>query len=87
VDDLRAALGHRVKELREGLGLSQQQLAEQADLDVTYISGIERGRRNPGLNSLNQLARALKVSLPVLVSELRQPRHREVRRGRPLKRR
>ena len=43
MDDLRAALGHRVKELREGLGLSQQQLAEQADLDITYISGIERG--------------------------------------------
>lgn len=40
MDDLRAALGHRVKELREGLGLSQRQLAERADLDVTYISGI-----------------------------------------------
>lgn len=87
MDDLRAALGHRVKELREGLGLSQQQLAEQADLDITYISGIERGKRNPGLNSLNQLARALKVPLPALLSDLRQPRQREIRRGRPTKRR
>ena len=85
MDDLRAALGHRVKELREGLGLSQQQLAEQADLDITYISGIERGRRNPGLNSLNRLARALKVSLPALVSDLRHTRRQTVRRGRPRK--
>jgi len=86
VDDLRAALGQRVKELREQLRLSQQQLAERADLDTTYISGIERGRRNPGLNSLNQLARALKVSLPELLLDLRPARRLAVRRGRPRKR-
>ena len=86
MDDLRAALGERVRELREQQGLSQEQLAERSTLDVTYISGIERGRRNPGLNSLNRLAKALKVALPALVTDLRQPRRREIRRGRPRKR-
>lgn len=86
MNDLRAALGQRVKDLRERLAWSQEKLAERARLDTTYISGIERGQRNPGLNSLNQLARALGVSLPALVTDLRQPRPREVHRGRPPKR-
>jgi serine/threonine protein kinase len=47
-------------------------------IDVTYVSGIERGRRNPGLNTLNRLAWALKVSLPALVANLRQPRPLEI---------
>ena len=85
MDDLRAALGQRVKDLREGLELSQEKLAEKAGLDITYISGIERGRRNPGLNSLARLARALNVTLPALVSDLRHPRHQAIRRGRPRK--
>ena len=66
--------------------LRQERLAERADLDTTYISGIERGQRNPGLNTMQRLAGALGVTLPVLVSDLRQPRHGEVRRGRPRKR-
>jgi transcriptional regulator with XRE-family HTH domain len=86
VDDLRAAFGQRVKELRERLDWSQEKLSERANLDTTYISGIERGQRNPGLNTLQRLARALGVTLPALLSDLRQPRHREVRRGRPRKR-
>lgn len=87
MDDLRAAFGQRVRKRRERLGLSQQQLAERADLDTTYISGIERGRRNPGLNALAQLAKALNLSLSTLVGHLREPVPHEVRRGRPRKRR
>jgi transcriptional regulator with XRE-family HTH domain len=88
VDDLRAALGHRVKELREALDLSQEQLAERAGLHVTYISGVERGRRSPGLNTLARLARALKITLPVLVADLRpQLKLKPRRRGRPPRRR
>jgi transcriptional regulator with XRE-family HTH domain len=87
VDDLRGALGQRVMELRERLGLSQEQLAERAGLHVTYISGIERGQRNPGLNNLASLARALRTPLPLLVADLRpnlKIKRRE--RGRPPKR-
>ena len=85
MNDLRASLGQRVKDLRTRLGWSQEQLAERASLDTTYISGIERGARNPGLNSLNSLARALGITLPNLLSDLRPPRQREIRRGRPRK--
>jgi transcriptional regulator with XRE-family HTH domain len=85
VDDLRAAFGQRVRKLRDQRGLSQAQLAERADLDITYVSGIERGRRNPGLNTLARLARALTVTLPMLVGQLREPQPREFRRGRPPK--
>ena len=85
MNDLRAAVGQRVKDLREGLEWSQEKLAERASLDTTYISGIERGQRNPGLNTLNRIARALGVTLPGFLSDLRQPRQREVRRGRPPK--
>ena len=85
MDDLRAALGQRVRDLRVQRSLSQEQLAERADLHWTYISGIERGRRNPGLNTLRRLAQALKVSLPVLVTNLRSRARRKARRGRPSK--
>jgi transcriptional regulator with XRE-family HTH domain len=71
VDDLRPAFGRRVRALRQKRGLSQEQLAERADLHWTYISGIERGRRNPGLNILGRLACALDVPLPKLVSNLK----------------
>ena len=56
-------LGLNLLRLREGLRLSQEQLAEKAELDRTYISGIERGVRNPSLLSLIRLARAVGVSL------------------------
>ena len=85
MDDLRAALGQRVRELRERQKISQQQLAERADLDTTYVSGIERGRRNPGLNTLVRLAKALRVSFPVLVSDLKPHMKAKIRRGRPPK--
>jgi transcriptional regulator with XRE-family HTH domain len=85
VDDLRAALGQRVRELRERLRLSQEQLAERADLHWTYVSGIERGKRNPGLNILGRLARALKVSLPELLTDLRFHGKMKRRLGRPRK--
>jgi transcriptional regulator with XRE-family HTH domain len=51
--------------------LSQEQLAERAELHWTYVSGVERGRRNPSLNILARLAQALGLSLPQLVANLR----------------
>lgn len=43
------------------LDLTQEQLAERADLHWTYVSGVERGVRNPGLNIIGRLAKALEV--------------------------
>ena len=54
--------GDNVRSRREAQDLSQEQLAERADLDRTYISGVERGVRNLSLNSVVRLAKALKTS-------------------------
>ena len=60
-DDLLAAFGERVRELRVALGLSQEELGFRSDLDRTYISDIERGKRNVSIININALARALDV--------------------------
>ncbi len=64
--DLRAAFGRRVRELRLSLGLSQEELAERADLHRNYIGGIERGERNVGILNVGKLAEALAVSIAEL---------------------
>jgi transcriptional regulator with XRE-family HTH domain len=51
--------GQNVRKNRTEKGLSQEALAEKADLDPTYISGIERGVRNPSLLSIVRIAKAL----------------------------
>ena len=61
-----ATFGLNARKRREALGITQLKAAERADLDPTYISGIERGVRNPSLISIARLAKALDVS----VSEL-----------------
>lgn len=64
----RAALGAAVRELRTERGLSQEAVADLAALHVTYLSGIERGLRNPSLEKLNALAGALGVSMLELMA-------------------
>ena len=56
------AFGLRVRKFREALDWSQDQLAEQADLHRTYISGLERGERNVSVLNILRLARALKTT-------------------------
>jgi transcriptional regulator with XRE-family HTH domain len=53
--------GARVRELRQAAGVSQMQLAHAADLDPTYLSAVEQGRRNIGLVNICQIAKALSV--------------------------
>ena len=54
-----AAFGSNVRKAREAKDFTQEKLAEKADLDQTYISGIERGLRNPSVISIVRIARAL----------------------------
>lgn len=61
-------LGKKLRTLRTDAGLSQERLGEITGLDRTYISGIERGVRNPSLRNIEKLARALKVSVSELTS-------------------
>jgi len=58
-DSVLAALGQSVRQRREARELTQEKLAEKAGLDPTYISGIERGLRNPGIKNVAKLAKAL----------------------------
>ncbi len=57
----RRAFGERVRALRSALGLSQEALAERADLHRTYVGSVERGERNIGLDNIHALADALDV--------------------------
>ncbi len=56
----RVLFGKRVRELRMKRKWSQAKLAEESGLHTTYISGIERGRRNVGMENIVKVARALK---------------------------
>ena len=60
------AFGARIRQLREGRGLSQEAFADMCGLDRTYISGIERGKRNVSLLNISVLAKALGVPISQL---------------------
>ena len=58
--------GDNVQARRKAQALSQEKLAERADLDRTYISGVERGVRNLSILSTVRIAKALKISVAKL---------------------
>lgn len=64
------ALGFLVRRHRGSLGISQEELALRANLDRTYISGIERGIRNPSLTALVSLADGMKINVSSLLEGL-----------------
>ena len=66
-----ATFGLNVRKRRESLDLTQIEAAERADLDPTYISGIERGVRNPSLISIARVAKALDVTVSELCAGVR----------------
>ncbi len=68
-ETVAAALGRRIRSLRDAKGWSQERLAEHADLDRSYIAGIEVGARNPSLKALERLAAGLSVRLSELFED------------------
>jgi len=66
-----ALFGKRIRELRLKKKWSQEKLAEESGLHWTYISGIERGKRNLGIENVMKLARALKVDVGQLFKGVR----------------
>lgn len=60
-------IGNTVRHMRTRRGLTQRQLAEQAELSVPYLSLIERGERTPTLYALEGIADALGLPLTILV--------------------
>jgi transcriptional regulator with XRE-family HTH domain len=65
-DPLLRSLGWQVRQLRESKGWTQETLADRAELDRSYVAGIEAGLRNPSTKALAKLARALGVTLSAL---------------------
>jgi transcriptional regulator with XRE-family HTH domain len=68
--DILARFGRRVRELRYARRLSQEEFAAECGLDRTYISGIERGRRNVSLRNIEVIAKAFGISLSELFRAL-----------------
>ncbi len=62
-NDIRYRVGQRIKQLRETNGMSQKDLAYAADLDRSYIAGIEAGSRNVSIINVEKIANALGVSV------------------------
>ena len=63
-------LGLKIRQMREAAALSQESLAEKANLDVTYVSGIERGLRNPSVLTLLALAEGLNTTASKLLEDI-----------------
>lgn len=70
------AFGEALRARREPTGLSQERLADAAGLDRTYVSGIERGERNPSLANLWKIADALGIKLSEIHADAEQQRGR-----------
>jgi len=66
-DPFKVQLGERIRMLRKAVGLTQERLAEKADLSVNFIGNTERGENVPSLKTLRRVAKALGVHLKDLL--------------------
>jgi transcriptional regulator with XRE-family HTH domain len=69
--------GRAVRESRDALGISQEELAARSKLHRTYVAGVERGIRNPSLKSIARIAEGLGMTVSVLFQRMER-----MRRGR-----
>ena len=60
--DIKDKIGQRIKQLRKEIGLSQESLANEAEVDRTYVTDVENGRRNVSVEILERIIKALNVS-------------------------
>ena len=61
--DIKIKVGQRIKELRKTISISQESLANKADVDRTYVTDVENGRRNVSVEILDRLINALDVTV------------------------
>lgn len=69
MEDVRQILAVNLRLARQGLSMSQEDLASAAGIDRTYVSGIERGIRNPTITVLARFAKALSTTSAVLLTK------------------
>jgi transcriptional regulator with XRE-family HTH domain len=72
VSNVLMQFGERLRQVRQRVGISQEKLADQAGLHRTYVSSVERGKRNISLLNIERLALALGVSLADLMPRPRR---------------
>ena len=65
--DICQKFGKRVRKARKDINLSQEELAHEADSNRTYISDVERGTRNPSIEVVERIAKALNVTMGSLL--------------------
>lgn len=61
--NIKIKVGQRIKELRKIISLSQESLANKADVDRTYVTDVENGRRNVSVEILERIISALDVTV------------------------
>ena len=64
--DIKETVGKRIKYLRNQIGISQEELADRAGIDRTYITSVECGKRNISIVNVEKIANALGVTLSKL---------------------
>ena len=69
MSDVAVRFGKRLREVREEAGISQERLAELSTLHRTYVSSVERGKRNISIENIERLAAALGVTMRDLMPE------------------
>lgn len=64
--DIKITVGRRIRHLRNEIGISQEELADRAGIDRTYITSVECGKRNISIVNVEKIANALGVTLAKL---------------------
>ncbi len=67
--DVRTRVGRNLQKLRRDSGLTQEELAHKAEVHQTYLSGVERGKRNASILVLERIVRALGADIARLFDE------------------
>jgi len=77
--NIKEKIGARIASLRKAKRMTQEQLAAKMEISIPYLSSIERGRENPTLNTLINLARCLDLDLSEMFShiEIEDPSQRK----------
>jgi transcriptional regulator with XRE-family HTH domain len=80
VATLASEVGSRIRQLRDGVGISQEELAGRAGLHRNYVGSLERGERDVGLSALHRLVTALGTTLTEFFADIPSGRKSGTRR-------
>jgi transcriptional regulator with XRE-family HTH domain len=70
MERIASVFGKKVRELRTSKGISQESLAELCGMHRTYLGGIERGERNPSLENIERISKALGITMAELFKDM-----------------